>query len=63
MPISFTDAQLETVRTIAAQLPPWRRSAFLRQLAEALHGKADLGDGELPHGAGFRPLSRGGFPP
>jgi hypothetical protein len=47
MPVSFSDQQLETIRTIAAQLPPWQRSAFLERLAEALHGKGDIGDGEL----------------
>jgi hypothetical protein len=46
MPTSFTDQQLETVRNAAAQLPPWRRSEFLRALAAALPA-GEVGDGEL----------------
>jgi hypothetical protein len=46
MPLAFTDQQLETVRTVAAQLPPWQRSAFLKALAAALPS-GDVGDGEL----------------
>jgi hypothetical protein len=47
MPLAFTDSQLQCVQDTARNLPPWQRSAFLQQLAEALDGKGDIGDGEL----------------
>jgi hypothetical protein len=48
--IGFTDAQLEQIRTIAAQIPRRLRDAYLRRIAEVLNGR-DFGDGDVHRAA------------
>ena len=48
--IGFTDAQLEQIRTIAAQIPRRLRDAYLRRVVELLNGR-DFGDGDVHRAA------------
>ena len=43
--VHFSDAQLQIVRTIAAQVPYARRGVFLRHLAQPLGDRDDAGNG------------------
>jgi hypothetical protein len=45
--VHFSDAQLQIVRTIAAQVPYARRGDFLRQLARLIGDRDDAGDGDI----------------
>ena len=49
--IALTDAQLATVKDIAARLvPPHLRQSYLRRVAELLDGQ-ELGDGAIERAA------------
>jgi hypothetical protein len=47
MPLALTDAQLDAVFAAAKPLPRASRDAFLLDLAAALAGIADPGDGDV----------------
>ena len=44
--IRFTDAQIATLRELAAPLAPWQRREFLEIVAERLAG-TEIGDGSV----------------
>jgi hypothetical protein len=46
-PIALTDAQLDAVFRACAPLQPDARTAFLLDLAAALQGQGNLGDGTV----------------
>jgi hypothetical protein len=46
-PIALSDAQVRAVFAAAAPLPPSARDAFLLDLAAALQGQENLGDGTV----------------
>jgi hypothetical protein len=46
-PIGLTDEQMSMVYSASAPLEPRARSAFLAELANALRGRGEIGDGEL----------------
>jgi hypothetical protein len=46
-PIGLTDDQMAMVYSAAGPLEPRARSAFLAELANALRGRGEIGDGEL----------------
>jgi hypothetical protein len=50
-PLALTDAQLNELMRLAQPLQPKCRDAFLRTLACVLHGRSDIGDGELHRAA------------
>jgi hypothetical protein len=45
--LSLSDDEMHTVTEIAAPIPLQLRGAFLRALAVELHGRGDIGAGEL----------------
>jgi hypothetical protein len=46
-PLALTDAQLTALMILAKPLQPRCRSTFMRIVAHVLHGRGDIGDGEL----------------
>ena len=48
--IAFTDAQLQEIRTTAAQLPRRLRDAYLQRVVQLLNGR-DFGDGDVHRAA------------
>jgi hypothetical protein len=55
--IRFTDAQIATLRELAAPLAPWRRRESLEIVAERLAG-TEIGDGSV-HAAALAAQARG----
>jgi hypothetical protein len=43
--IALSDAQLDTIFHLAGPLPPQDRDAYLREVAAALDGREEIGDG------------------
>jgi hypothetical protein len=46
-PLKLTDDQLSAVMRAAAPLAPFQREQFLQELAAALQGQQEIGDGAL----------------
>jgi hypothetical protein len=46
-PIALSDSQLAAVMTAARSLPPWRRDAFLRAIADDLSCLPEIGPGDI----------------
>jgi hypothetical protein len=47
MPIALSDAQLDAIFAAARPLAVRDRDGFLQAVAEQLHGRRDLGDGDV----------------
>jgi hypothetical protein len=44
-PIALSDTQLDTIFRLAGPLPPSDREVYLREVAAALDGREEIGDG------------------
>ena len=49
-PVAFTDAQLEQISAMAAQIPRRLRDAYLQRVVQLLNGR-DFGDGDVHRAA------------
>jgi len=60
-PLRLSDAQLDAIITAAKPIPVGARDAFLREVAAALAGLADPGDGDVARA--IRAVQRKHFDP
>jgi hypothetical protein len=44
-PIALSDTQMDTIVRLAGPLPPPDRDVYLREVAAALDGREEIGDG------------------
>jgi hypothetical protein len=44
-PIALSDTQMDTIVRLAGPLPPQDRDVYLREVAAALDGREEIGDG------------------
>jgi hypothetical protein len=53
-PIALSDTQMDTIVRLAGPLPPPDRDVYLREVAAALDGREEIGDGFVARGSAPR---------